>query len=255
VSLTAVDRIRLEKAAVDEGFGLERPGDGDWLVFEGLGTPSVLRLTHDGHQFIAATNHAGTAADLRLRWTPWEPAQPALLPPGFHAFAVPDTAPLHHLVAEIRRLARSLPNEPLRAFQVATQTMSRATEAERLVVRRVGQDIFRAALLDYWGNRCSVTGVSHPALLRASHIKPWAACPTDEERLDVYNGLLLTAHLDAAFDGGLITFAADGNIQLSSHLTLADREALGLNESLRLRRLATDHRTQLAWHREHRWKP
>jgi putative restriction endonuclease len=253
--LAPLDRIRLEKAALDEGFGLERPRDGDWLVFEGLGTPSALRLTQDGDQFIAATNHAGVAADLKLRWSQWEPAQLALLPPGFHAFAVPDTAPLHCLVAEIRRLARSLPNQPLRAFELATQNMGRATEAERLVVQRVGQDIFRSALLDYWGGRCAVTGVSHPALLRASHIKPWAVCETDQERLDVYNGLLLAAHIDAAFDGGLITFAADGNIQLSSHLTHADREALGLDDSLRLRRLATDHRTQLAWHREHIWKP
>ena len=253
--LTQFDRIRLEKAAVDEGFGLERPRDGDWLVFEGLGTPAILRLTHDGKQFIAATNHAGVAADLQLRWTRWDPPPPAQVPSGFQAFAVTDTAPLHHLVAEMRSLARSLPNEPLRAFKLATKTMSRATEAERWVVQRVGQDIFRAALLDYWGGRCAVSGVAHPALLRASHIKPWAVCETDQERLDVYNGLLLAAHLDAAFDGGLITFADGGDIQLSSRLSPADREAIGLGETLRLRRIAADHRKQLAWHREHRWKP
>ena len=31
--------------AVDEGFGLARPPEGDWLVYEGLGTPAVIRLT------------------------------------------------------------------------------------------------------------------------------------------------------------------------------------------------------------------
>lgn len=249
MALTQLDRIRLEKAAVDEGFGLERPRDGDWLVFEGLGTPSTLRLTHDGNQFIAATNHAGVAADLQLRWPRWDPPASAQLPSGFQAFAVTDTAPLHHLVAEIRSLARSLPNEPLRAFELATKTMSRATEAERWVVQRVGQDIFRAALLDYWGGRCAVTGVAHPALLRASHIKPWASCESDQQRLDVYNGLLLSAHLDAAFDGGLISFAEDGAILLASELGSTDRAALGIHSSMRLRQLSPGHKVNLAWHR------
>jgi predicted restriction endonuclease len=49
-------------------------------------------------------------------------------------------------------------------------------------------------------------------LLRASHIKPWADCETDAELLDVYNGLLLAAHLDAAFDSSLISFNEKGQI-------------------------------------------
>jgi ABC-type branched-subunit amino acid transport system permease subunit len=46
----------------------------------------------------------------------------------------------------------------------------RATAAERGIVQRVGQDLFRAALMDYWGGRCAVTGCAEPLLLRASHI-------------------------------------------------------------------------------------
>ena len=34
---------------------------------------------------------------------------------------------------------------------------------------------------------CAVTGVAEPRLLRASHIKPWAKCDTDAERLDVFD--------------------------------------------------------------------
>ena len=37
-------------------------------------------------------------------------------------------------------------------------------------------------------------------------MKPWAKCASDDERLDVFNGLLLSANLDAAFDAGLVTF-------------------------------------------------
>jgi putative restriction endonuclease len=60
--------------------------------------------------------------------------------------------------------------------------------------------------MEYWGGRCPITGLEQPELLRASHIKPWADCATDAERLDVFNGLLLGAHIDAAFDSALISF-------------------------------------------------
>lgn len=55
-----------------------------------------------------------------------------------------------------------------------------------------------------------LTGISDTALLRASHIIPWKDCASDRERLDVHNGLLLSALWDAAFDRGLVTFGDDG---------------------------------------------
>ena len=57
-----------------------------------------------------------------------------------------------------------------------------------------------------------MTGLAITALLRASHIKPWADCETDAERLDVYNGILLAPHLDAAFDRGFITLRDDTEV-------------------------------------------
>lgn len=74
------------------------------------------------------------------------------------------------------------------------------TATERLVKERVGQDIYRAALMNYWGGTCAVTGCSLKDALRASHAKPWKDCSTDAERLNVYNGFLLTSNLDALFD-------------------------------------------------------
>src|ERR1039458_5220747 len=80
--------------------------------------------------------------------------------------------------------------------------------ARRWIIQRIGQDIFRDALMDYWNGHCPMTGITEPELLRASHIVPWADC-TDAQRLDVYNGLLLSALWDAAFDRGLISFTDD----------------------------------------------
>ena len=212
MALSQMDRIRLDKAAVDEGFGLRRADDDGWLCYDSLGTPASIRITCAEQNYLVAVNHQGAISDLSERWKKWRVDASPQPPSGFTAFVVSDTTPLHHLVREIWRLARALPIEPLRVFEAQTRELPRTTEAERLVIQRVGQDVFREALLTYWDGRCAVTGIAHPRLLRASHIKPWSRCETDAERLDVYNGLLLAAHLDAAFDAGLISFSYKGAI-------------------------------------------
>ena len=62
-------------------------------------------------------------------------------------------------------------------------------------------------------------------------------------------GLLLAAHLDAAFDAFLVSFDDDGRIAISPKLTDIDRNTLGIRSDLRLRKLAPGHLPQLAWHR------
>jgi predicted restriction endonuclease len=88
-----------------------------------------------------------------------------------------------------------------------------------------------------------------PELLRASHIKPWAGCESDGERLDVFNGLLLAPHLDETFDRGCITVTDDGEIVVSERLDGPARSALGLARPLRVARLANEHCHYLNWHR------
>lgn len=96
-------------------------------------------------------------------------------------------------------LARSLPNRVAERFTKATTKLPKT--AERMVVQRIGQNLFREAPIDYWQGCCAVTGLDVLQLLRASHIKPWAVCASDEERLDVFNGLLLAPTLTRLFDG------------------------------------------------------
>src|SRR5207249_4545147 len=136
---------------------------------------------------------------------------------------------LHRLLRRAFQLSCTLPDELLHVFENQTQTLPRATEAERLVIQRVGQDIFRRGLIEYWDGRCAITGLAVTDLLRASHIKPWANCGTDAERLDVFNGLLLAPHLDAAFDAGFITVTQDGVVEISADLPREARTLLGLD--------------------------
>jgi hypothetical protein len=169
--------------------------------------------------------------------------------PGAATFVFDSLHQLYLALDRVYRLGVSLPDAPLRRFCSATQGMPRTTEVERLAVQRIGQDIFRQALLEYWGGRCPMTGITDPALLRASHIVPWAECETDALRLDVHNGLLLSALWDAAFDAGLISFADDGLVLLAQALTPESIAALGLNAPKALTGLTGAHRENLARHR------
>ena len=68
-------------------------------------------------------------------------------------------------------------------------------------------------------------------MLKASHIKPWNISD-DYERLDEYNGLLLTPNLDAAFDSGLISFDKDGVILISKKPRDEQKATLGIEEKM-----------------------
>lgn len=245
--LTASTITRLEKAAVDNGFDQERPRLGDWLCFASTQSPLQLWLTvHDEELFVAALSQQNVARALSGLGAAFTGA----LPVGASgARCAVDIPALHQLVRRAFQLSKALPDELLHAFQKKTATLPRTTEVERLIVQRVGQDIFRAGLIDYWEAGCAITSLAVPELLRASHIKPWADCESDAERLDVFNGLLLAPHLDAAFDRGFMTVADDGEVVVSAALGVADRRILGLAEPLRVRSLADGHRAYLSWHR------
>lgn len=174
-------------------------------------------------------------------------------------FAAPDIDRLSALLRRAAELALSLPDQAARTFreQVARELAdiaTQGTEVERLVRQRIGQDVFRQALLDYWGGACALTGLDLPDVLRASHAKPWASCASDDERLDAFNGLLLAAHYDALFDRGLITFDDLGELVISRRVQGAHQAQLHLVEGLRLRWLAPEHVPYLRWHRKHQFQ-
>ena len=245
--LTAVTVTRLEKAATDNGFDLDLERTADWLCFGSSQTSMRIWLTTIGEsRFLAATSRADVLdglAGLGVVFTDMLPSGAA------GALSVGDIATLHRLLRRAFQLSRTLPDTLLHDFENETANLPRTTEAERLVVRRVGQDIFRRGLLEYWDGRCAITGLGVSELLRASHIKPWADCDTDGERLDVFNGLLLAAHLDAAFDAGLMTIAKDGTVLLSNLLPPEARSALGLDKLPKIRGLQRAHERYLPWHR------
>ena len=99
-----------------------------------------------------------------------------------------------------------------------------ATERESIVKARIGQGKFREQLLAKYGS-CIISGIDISKALVASHIKPWAVS-TNEERISVNNGLLLSATYDRLFDSGLITFANEGKLIISRFVSEENRNKL-----------------------------
>ena len=248
MNLDPASRTRLEKAATDNGFDLDRGCEGDWLIFGSSQASLQIWLTVLGKsKFLLALSRYDVSkalAPLGIEFSQSLPKNAAA------AQSVGDLSSLDRLVRRAFQLARALPDEPLKVFLDKTANLPRKTEVERLVVQRIGQEIFRDRLLDYWEGRCAITGLAVPELLRASHIKPWADCESDADRLDVFNGILLAPHLDAAFDRGFITLADDGTVRVSPDLAGEDRKVLGLHQPLHSPAIVNGHRQYLLWHRE-----
>ena len=231
------------KAAYEHGFRITlEPRDG-WLGYSSTtahGQTWLAREQGNGRWLVAIT-HAGVAVELALPTV-------EVASPGVAAYVFPTLPPLYDALTRIYKLAVSLPEAPLDQFRKRTAQLPRTTEAERLVVQRVGQDIFRAALMEYWNGRCPLTGITDPALLRASHIVRWADCGSDAQRLDVHNGLLLSSLWDAAFDAGLVSFDDEGCVLRSPALTPEAATTLALDIANPIP-LTASHRQNLAKHR------
>lgn len=122
------------------------------------------------------------------------------------------------------------------------------TQRVQLAKARIGQGLFRkrVMLLD---SACRVTGVSEPRLLIASHIKPWRAA-TNAERVNGYNGVMLSPHVDALFDDHLITFENDGRMHVHASLPRDVLDRWSIDPSRRVESFRKEQQEFMAHHRD-----
>lgn len=123
------------------------------------------------------------------------------------------------------------------------------TERESIVKSRIGQGTFRNSLIEFWGG-CSVTQCKTTSLLMASHIRPWRKSD-NRQRLDVFNGLLLTPNLDKLFDRGYISFDKKGKIICSDVLPKSDMKSLAISNEMHLLKIEANHQEYLKYHRDY----
>ena len=86
---------------------------------------------------------------------------------------------------------------------------------KRLVEARIGQGYFRDQILNRM-NYCIITGAKN--ILEASHIKPWTKS-NDEEKIDCYNGIMLSPNCHKLFDKGFFCFLDNGSIKISNKIS------------------------------------
>ena len=248
--MNPLHRALIEKAGHDHGFEHVVSSGPDGVVLASArhaATAQVVDRPAGGYLLYLRAETPALLSEMRRSFAPQAQAD---------GFAAGTVASLASMLRRAAGLARALPSQAANDYEatVASQLAQlppdlSGTEVERLVRQRVGQQKFREAMLDYWGGACAVTGVALPEVLRASHAKPWAECESDAERLDVFNGFLLVANLDALFDRFLISFDDGGRLLVSSRIGRAELACLGLVAGMALRWLTDTHRTYLAWHR------
>ena len=124
------------------------------------------------------------------------------------------------------------------------KNLSKKTEIET----RLGQGKYRNELIELW-EKCSITEFIKTDFLIASHIKPWRISE-NEEKVDKYNGLLLTPNFDKLFDKGYISFESDGSIILSKFLTKTEYNKLGIFSNSKLYKVFEENKKYLKFHKE-----
>lgn len=240
-----VTRQECDKVAYQNGFRRTHGETDGWRRYSSTTAQGSIWLARDATvQWLLAIDHGGVVEEIG-------DAPDAIDGPGLARYVFRSLGELYALMPRVYQLAASLPDAPLAQFRAKVKDLPTSTEAERLVVQRIGQSVFRSGLLEYWQGRCPLTGISDEPLLRASHIIPWKLCESDAERLDIHNGLLLSALWDAAFDRGLVSFDGDGQPLLSPRLDEASRSHLRWSGKLSL---GAEHRARLAWHRKNLFK-
>ena len=122
------------------------------------------------------------------------------------------------------------------------------TERDVLSKVRLYQNKYRENLLKHL-KKCPFTGITDKRLLIASHIKPWCLS-NNQERLDIYNGFILSPLYDRLFDQGLITFTPEKKILYSSSLSNKTLSIIKIENDYCENLPVTNREEYLAFHNE-----
>lgn len=125
------------------------------------------------------------------------------------------------------------------------ETMPKAPEAKQedkiryeISRAREGQGKYREQLLGQY-HFCPFTMIYDERLLIASHIKPWAAS-NNKEKVDPYNGYMLSPMYDKLFDRGFITFTKKRHVILSECISPDTWKKIGLKNDTFIKTLPMD---------------
>lgn len=98
--------------------------------------------------------------------------------------------------------------------------------------RGTGQKEFRKAIIEHYGYKCAVCGLSMQEVLEAAHIIPYSKA-NDEQKFDYQNGIALCANHHKMFDSNILQISPDYSIHLNisptenkKHLDLIEKKII-----------------------------
>ena len=215
----------------------------------------TLAASHDVFVFIKSEDkkpyvYYGRALPIRAQYN-WEPGIPSHI--VFDLFEYESLEKRISLEEEFdsdKYLIKE--NTPL--YSENNHRIIASTEAQKIQMIRTAQSKYRRDSLEFWGNKCAVTGVDNASWLVASHIKPWRES-SDQERIDVNNSLILTPNYDKLFDRGVISFdSSTGKIILpekESRSMWNNLNRMGVDGSQSLSFVSDKTKEYLDYHRQY----
>lgn len=130
-------------------------------------------------------------------------------------------------------------NEELEELKETSSTETEDKNVKKEISNaRYGQGKYREQLLEQC-RFCPFTMISDERLLIASHIKPWAAANTTE-KVDPYNGYMLSPLYDKLFDKGFITLTENRHVILSEFISPYTWKQIGLKNDSFIKSLPMD---------------
>lgn len=145
--------------------------------------------------------------------------------------------------------ARRYLSNAMAESEIASRTDLPETEKLQLISARRGQGLFKSRV-EIVEQECRITKLADRTHLRASHIKPWRDS-TDREKLDGFNGLLLSPHVDHLFDRGFISFEDGGRVVVSPKLPPIVLERWSIDPARSVGTFCSEQRAYLNYHRAH----
>lgn len=124
------------------------------------------------------------------------------------------------------------------------------TSKEIITTIRLWQAEFRKKLLLSL-KKCPITWINDSRILQASHIKPWVMSD-DKERLDIYNGFLLSPTFDKLFDKWMITFDFSKRILISPSIDAYNKTLLWISEHQTIKDLPLEGREHYLEYHHHK---
>ena len=122
--------------------------------------------------------------------------------------------------------------------QISSAEVENVKGKKEISNARFGQGKYREQLLAQC-RYCPFTMISDERLLIASHIKPWAAANATE-KVDPYNGYMLSPLYDKLFDKGFITFTEKRHVILSEFISPYTWKQIGLKNDSFIKSLPMD---------------